>query len=348
VKWNHDHHYFGAVAERDMPALTLIWTEEPILHGSTIWDIMMTARCDNHEEEESFPRNHNEDDDYLRTVCGLTYQERKRFWHLHDQYNNNNNDKKRIWGILLTNSFCNRDLNMEPTCFLVVAKAFNHSCTPNVGFDFAGTTQRLWTTRPIRQGEELSICYNDVVYHHPAPIRQTFLQYKYKFLCTCRSCACVETKESDTRRRQIATLARCLSKSLPGAWFLYNEAFETEIRNVATQNGLPIPSDVVEENEKEEGKLFYDDDDAHKSIDVAFNRLLQYIDLVQQEGIDHDLLECYELAYDTAVMLKQTEKANELGKICSERFQVQKGPDHPMTKAFQIKWYTTSSERFGL
>eukprot|EP00977_Amphora_coffeiformis_P022068 scaffold10368_cov180-Amphora_coffeaeformis.AAC.1 len=327
VEWNSACHYYGAVAKQDIPPLTLIWTEQPILHGSKIWNVM-AARSN-----RKFPRNHDEDDDYLRTVCGLTYQERKRFWHMHDQFND---DNKRIWGIILTNSFCNRDLDMEPTCLFVVAKAFNHACAPNVGFDFAGTTQRLWTTRRVPAGEELTICYHDVVYHHPAPVRQAFLQHKYKFPCACQACARTDTNASDTRRRRIAQLACCLSKTLPGAWFLYNDAFEDEIRRVAMQKGQPPHIFEAEE----ECALGDTGTSAHVSLDVVLDRLLEYIDLVQQEGIDHDLLECYELAFDTAMAAHQTKKADELGKICLERFHLQKGPGHAATKAFRVKWHT--------
>ena len=331
VEWNRACQYYGAVAKQDIPAATLIWTEEPILHGHSIWNVMAASR-----DKDSFPRHHDEDEQYLRTVCGLTYQERQRFWHMHDQFN----DDKRIWGILLTNSFCNRDLNMEPTCLFVVAKAFNHACAPNVGFDFAGTTQRLWTTRRVRQGEELTICYNDVVYHHPATVRQAFLEHKYKFHCACHACARTETNVSDAHRRRIARLARFLANTL-GAWFLYNESFEAEIKRVAAQNGLEQQRqpDLVE-TEDDDLSLLENANDSTQKLDVALNRLVEYMDLVRQEGIDHDLLECYELAYDTAMAANQTEKADELGKVCLERFKLQKGWEHEATKAFRVKWHT--------
>lgn len=356
VEWNTTCHHHGAVAQQDIPPLTLIWTEQPILHANQIWNVM-ASRNDGDEHEvgaasssNDFPRNHDEDDHYLRAVCGLTHQERKRFWHLHDQYNQ---QTKRIWGIILTNSFCNRDLDMEPTCFFVVAKAFNHSCAPNVGFDFSGKTQRLWTTRSVSRGEELTISYNDVVYHHPAPVRRVFLERKYRFQCACQACnAQTDTHSSDERRRRIGRLGRVLANSL-GAWFLYSEIFEEEIQRVAVQTGVePEPQDDVSKDDDDEllslleisysGKDDKTFDKPNRLYCVLLDRLLEYMDLVRKEGIDHDVLECYELAYDTAVTTQQFETAAALGTACLERYKLQKGGDHVDTKAFRAKLWRKS------
>ncbi|KAG5926364.1 hypothetical protein E4U53_003101 [Claviceps sorghi] len=62
----------------------------------------------------------------------------------------------------------------------------NHSCVPNATVLFAGRTAVLRAERPIREGEEIEICYTD--YTNPVAARQSALQ-EYNFVCRCPRCA---------------------------------------------------------------------------------------------------------------------------------------------------------------
>ncbi|KAG6000096.1 hypothetical protein E4U21_005820 [Claviceps maximensis] len=88
-----------------------------------------------------------------------------------------------------TNAFhrFDADLAGEAGIFLdpVLAMA-NHSCIPNATVLFVGRTAVLRAERPIREGEEITICYTD--YNNPISERKKALQ-EYYFTCQCPRCA---------------------------------------------------------------------------------------------------------------------------------------------------------------
>lgn len=66
--------------------------------------------------------------------------------------------------------------------------------------------------------------------------------------------------------------------------------------------------------------------------------LVEYIQLLEDEKLDHDILQCYELAYNLAVFLKAESKlTNNLGSKCLELFTVSFGDTHSKTKAIRNK-----------
>ena len=71
-----------------------------------------------------------------------------------------------------------------------MAARLNHSCCPNVGYDFDDDwTVRMYTTRDVQAGEELLDCYSDVVYHPDVAVRRAVLQKRFGFCCTCHVCS---------------------------------------------------------------------------------------------------------------------------------------------------------------
>uniref|UniRef100_F7FRC7 [histone H3]-lysine(4) N-trimethyltransferase n=1 Tax=Monodelphis domestica TaxID=13616 RepID=F7FRC7_MONDO len=68
----------------------------------------------------------------------------------------------------------------------------NHSCDPNCVIVFEGPSLFLRAVRDIQQGEELTICYLDVLM--PSAERQKQLKEQYCFDCDCPGC---ETRSKD-------------------------------------------------------------------------------------------------------------------------------------------------------
>jgi hypothetical protein len=67
--------------------------------------------------------------------------------------------------------------------------------------------------------------------------------------------------------------------------------------------------------------------------------ILEYIQLLEEEGIDHDCLECYELAYDFATFLGRSDYLEQfsLHEKCLNLYKLSKGPKHKATKKFRNK-----------
>ncbi|XP_039770703.1 histone-lysine N-methyltransferase SMYD3 isoform X4 [Ornithorhynchus anatinus] len=68
----------------------------------------------------------------------------------------------------------------------------NHSCDPNCVIVFEGTSLFLRAVREIQKGEELTICYLDVLL--PSQERQKQLKEQYCFACDCIRC---KTQDKD-------------------------------------------------------------------------------------------------------------------------------------------------------
>ncbi|XP_038617029.1 histone-lysine N-methyltransferase SMYD3 isoform X1 [Tachyglossus aculeatus] len=68
----------------------------------------------------------------------------------------------------------------------------NHSCDPNCVIVFEGTSLFLRAVREIQTGEELTICYLDVLL--PSQERQKQLKEQYCFACDCIRC---KTQDKD-------------------------------------------------------------------------------------------------------------------------------------------------------
>lgn len=58
---------------------------------------------------------------------------------------------------------------------------FNHLCIPNLFNDFVGNKQILITTRPVKKGEQLFVCYEQHLWSKSALERQVHLKNIYNF-----------------------------------------------------------------------------------------------------------------------------------------------------------------------
>ena len=139
---------------------------------------------------------------------------------------------------------------------------------------------------------------------------------------------------SDERRGQMKDIAMTLSRRI-GAAFLYDKSFDEEVQR------------ITGEREEEEEDSFYWTVTRHTSTALADGKLkptmddlldiLEYMRLCQEEGVDHDMLPCVELAFDLATFFEDGEHMNPLGAQCMKLYEVSKGHTHKLTKKFRKK-----------
>lgn len=283
---------FGAFATVPIKKLTLILVEDPILRGEEIVTAKIAHRNGSHVCQM-------DDEYYLRDVVGLNDVTRYRLWKMHDQfvgaYETPNSNEKRLYGIIESNAFFSTDenkLGLYP-----IAARLNHSCKPNCGYGFDGFTLRLFTTKNIEAGEELTDCYSDVIYHGSREYRQAFMEEKFKFRCnclaTCNSSSLEATKTSDERRSRLKYLTLLLGSR------------SSQIK------------------------------DAPSNFDL--DMIIECVNLLVAEGVDHNMASIYQFAYETAHKLNALHviRENELGLNCISLLEVSKGMYHPATTAFR-------------
>jgi SET domain len=387
----------GCFARCDIPRHTIIWIETaPLLSG----ELLETAL----QRHESGQHNSQEDDDmFLQNNDHFTVsiQQRYLLWQMHDQYiphyrrhrsgsgcgrghppSTTTTTEKRIWGIFYSNAFYNDD--MQCSALYYTASKFNHSCSPNVGYDFDGWNMRLWTTRMVHKGEELLDCYSDVVYHQPIDKRRWYLWTKYQFWCTCPKCRLEDVdddeedntqndkadqysthhhaEQSNNQRMRLQQIAQELYQHVDGAEILYSPALEQEVDRIMmqednitmSQNDFYQDAVVVNEVSKrmEQRQQQQQQQQQYSSLSNIKNNnnnkkksepkprhldlLLEYLDLLQQEGLDHDTLDVWVLTYELATFLNATHILHhyQVRERCCYFYQLHKGEHHPHTRAF--------------
>ncbi|KAL9044182.1 MAG: hypothetical protein Q9214_002663 [Letrouitia sp. 1 TL-2023] len=72
------------------------------------------------------------------------------------------------------------------TCLSTHAALLNHSCQPNAAVVFSGASLSLRSLMAIAKGDEILIPYVDIT--EPTSRRQSALQSRYFFHCTCSEC----------------------------------------------------------------------------------------------------------------------------------------------------------------
>jgi hypothetical protein len=122
-----------------------------------------------------------------------------------------------------------------------------------------------------------------------------------------------------------------------GASFLYNQEFDREVQCIIANDG---------ENESSEDEDDYGNWDGNAlnanklrpTVDDLHN-LLGYIEILKKEGINHDIVECMELAFDLAVFLNDNDalQHNHLGQNVLRLYRVTKGERHRKTRKFRKK-----------
>ena len=208
ISWFSDWEGYGCVASRDIEKHTLIHIEAPFLKGDQIDQALDRHINGTHSSQL-------EDKDYLRKHCGKSEEEIDRLWQLHDQYMHRykDNNQKRLWGLISSNSFSNHEKNYQKRLYLTTSR-FNHSCSPNLGYDFDDWKIRLYTLREIKAGEVLCLSYSDVIYFFPREKRQMYLLGALGFKCACASCNVIDSTVSDCNRRRLKQIAMDLKNRL--------------------------------------------------------------------------------------------------------------------------------------
>lgn len=331
---------FGAFALRDISCHTLILTEEPILTSEQV-----TNATKLHEDE--IHQCQADDIKYLAETCKLSTEKMDRLWQMHDQYiDNDGRGEKRLWGIIKSNAFYSTDKKFAPGVYPTAAR-LNHSCSPNVGYDFNGWTMRMYTSRGVKAGEELTDCYSDVVYHNASTERYIFLKMRYGFDCACKACNITDDDRrmaGDERRERLKDIAIGLGEKL-GAHFLYSAKFDEDVQTcIDTFCGL------LDENDEGSANAITLESTHHRPLansnqtNIKPNRidldlLIEYIELSREEGLLHDALPLFELTYDVARFLGETDCIREfgLGDTCLKLLEVSKGEKHKMTRKFRAK-----------
>jgi hypothetical protein len=298
----------GAYATRFLPRFTLILIEEPVLRGEELANAKIFHQNGTHSCQ-------HDDEYYLRDVVGVDDTSRCRLWKMHDQYvktySNTSTDidhslleEKRLFGIIESNAFFSTDensLGLYP-----IAARLNHSCSPNVGYGFDGWTIRMYTTRDVQPGEELTDCYSDVVYHGSREFRQEYLEEKFHFQCQCHAICCNSSldivKVSDERRSRLKFLTMMLGNR----------------------------SERIRE------------DPTHFDLDI----ILECIEILVTEGIDHNMGAMYQFAYETAHKVNAIDAIQEyrLDFMCISLLEVSKGSNHAATKAFRERLIIAADE----
>ena len=181
VRYFSDWEGYGCVALRSIPRHTLIHVETAVLRGNQCTVALERHRNGQHKSKE-------DDVAYLREECRLSEEEIDGLWALHDQYQGRyknipeTRNSKRLFGIIYSNAFQNEENGHAYRVYRNAAR-FNHSCSPNVGYDFDGWTIRMYTTQDVQAGETLCTCYSDVVYHFGREKRQAYLKGALNFDC---------------------------------------------------------------------------------------------------------------------------------------------------------------------
>jgi len=364
VRYESPRAGYGCRARRTIPKHTLIHVEEPLLKGHQIHEALRrhrTGRLPTRQDDER----------YLRTECGLSDADVESLFEMHDQYSPN---EKRLAGILSSNAFQNAELGHAYRLYRRAAR-FNHGCRPNVGYDFDGWTIRMYTTRPVEEGEALTTCYSDVVYHFDRERRRSYLRGAMRFDCGCEAChpsseeedekgamvAMAKIQRSDEGRRRLKEIARELTARLgPARCPLYDAVFCMSVAEhhrqraaaasasstSSTSAAVSCPEETgttpAVDIEQRRQRLLAKARRRQRSREIPVGHhdltlLAEYRSLLEREGMDHDLLPVHELGFDLAVGVGCPTAAAEWAAGALELVRLAKGDGHPKTAALVAK-----------
>ena len=290
----------GCLATRALAKHTLLHTEEPFLRGSEI-----SRALELHDDGTL--TSQLDDTAHLREECGKTQADIDELWQLHDQYTDMYEDpsEQRLYGIIRSNSFENEEMSYQKRLYLKTSR-FNHSCTPNVGYDFDGWRIRLYTLRSVWEGETLCISYVDeILYYFPRDRRRLYLRAALNFDCACPTCTMEDAEQvgrSDERRKRLKQIAIELKHRDVGS-ALYSNNFciqaNQTIDNLMRRNGLPMSDKPPQSGSLEQLRERARQRRLTKSIPPGqhdINLLTEYISILEEERIDFDMLPIYKLA----------------------------------------------------
>jgi len=110
---------------------------------------------------------------------------------IREQHEARTSDKPCALSIFMTNAM---ECESGAAVFEIAAR-FNHSCIPNAFFSWHNLKQeeRIYATRHIEAGEEITLSYCDPFYEHSQ--RRWELQH-YGFVCVCPACTDLDDPKS--------------------------------------------------------------------------------------------------------------------------------------------------------
>ena len=149
----------------------------------------------------------------------------------------------------------------------------------------------------------------------------------------------------DEHRRRLKEIAMELRGRLGDACPLYDPVFSMSVnefhqRHVAAagagaDTGTKVDIERRREQLREKARLRK----LSREIPIGeydLNLLHQYLDLLEKERVNHDLLPVYEMAYNVAAGVNCPSK-HEWAEKCLNLYLLAKGADHPKTRAFNEK-----------
>ena len=88
--------------------------------------------------------------------------------------------------------------------FFPICSRFNHSCSPNATFVWAGSTQQVVSTADIPANSEITVSYAGDAVLLPLPARRTHLEEFHGFVCGCAACESPDPAQEAWRQRLLA------------------------------------------------------------------------------------------------------------------------------------------------
>ena len=210
-----EHGSYSAYATQFIPKRTVILVESPVLCGDDIETAYSQYENGHHQCQA-------DDKSCLQSIDLNKEDAPCAIWELHDQFintytkNMNNHplyspEEKRLYGIIRSNAYRSKGgLGLYPTI-----SRYNHSCMPNVGYDFKGWDMCLYSAVDIEEGTELCTCYTDMVFFFNREERKEHLKSKFNFDCLCVGCTLQgnnNQSQSDAKRERLRSLAGSLSQ----------------------------------------------------------------------------------------------------------------------------------------
>ncbi|XP_041481801.1 histone-lysine N-methyltransferase SMYD3-like [Lytechinus variegatus] len=197
----------------------------------------------------------------------------------------------KMFGAIICNSFsiCDNDLNGIAVGIYLRASMLNHSCNPNCLVVFDGRKLQLRTVKDVKEGEECTISYVDIM--DPVKERQSELEERYHFTCNCVKCV-DEIKSSE-----------------PG------DGLDERVE------GLKKSLETIQDAEKSQDwcKVLLLCEPYLKPMDTSQGLPANH----------HLLVKLRDKAFDACIDTQAWEKAAMVGKLNTEPYRHHYGPYHP-------------------
>ncbi|XP_068673902.1 histone-lysine N-methyltransferase SMYD3-like [Montipora foliosa] len=234
-----------------------------------------------------------------------------------------------LFGKICCNSFtiCDNELQPLGVGVYTTASYLNHSCCPNCAAVFNGTTLIIHATEQVKEGDELTISYTELLC--PSYERKEDLMSRYCFECKCIKCT------SPLEEDGLMLSAQCFDPGCKGAVPRYSEGGNLASCNTCGKS-LIDRSDVVKAE-----SLMVKSKKALKEIEVldklgdhkAVFELVEEL-LAQQNGLFHKLhyvkISLLDKAMDACIYLEMWDTALAYGLQTMDGYKLYYPRNHPV------------------